>query len=161
MSIKKGVFKKTSTTKFNHSWSDNLLPYCQQPESHPDSIISFDTQTVIIKDQYPKAKYHYLVMPRISIQLTHLTKSHLDLLQHMYTVAMTFISQDTFKAINFQIGFHAVPSMKQLHMHVISTDFISPSLKNKKHYLSFTTTFFQPYQNVIDMIEKSNGVYVS
>jgi hypothetical protein len=29
----------------------------------------------------------------------------------------------------FRIGYHAVPSLKLLHLHVISTDFDSPCLK--------------------------------
>jgi len=40
------------------------------------------------------------------------------------------------------IGFHARPSMQRLHLHVISTDFISPHLKTKDHWNSFTTPFF-------------------
>lgn len=31
-----------------------------------------------------------------------------------------------------QVGFHASESMRHVHLHVISTDFISPKLKNKK-----------------------------
>ncbi|SPO36464.1 uncharacterized protein PSFLO_01935 [Pseudozyma flocculosa] len=34
-------------------------------------------------------------------------------------------------------GFHAVPSMDTVHLHVISSDLVSDRLKNKKHYLSF------------------------
>lgn len=34
-------------------------------------------------------------------------------------------------------GFHAVPSMEHVHLHVISSDLYSPNLKNKKHYNSF------------------------
>ncbi|WOO77380.1 Aprataxin [Vanrija pseudolonga] len=34
-------------------------------------------------------------------------------------------------------GFHAVPSMRHLHLHVMSNDLASPSLKTKKHYNSF------------------------
>lgn len=29
------------------------------------------------------------------------------------------------------VGFHSVPSMARLHLHVISTDMDSPALKNK------------------------------
>lgn len=42
------------------------------------------------------------------------------------------------------IGYHAVPSMQRLHLHVLSTDFNSPCLKNKYHWNSFTTPFFLP-----------------
>ncbi|CAO1627376.1 unnamed protein product [Parajaminaea phylloscopi] len=39
-----------------------------------------------------------------------------------------------------QMGFHAVPSMDTVHLHVISTDLVSPRLKHKKHYQSFHPT---------------------
>lgn len=59
--------------------------------------------------------------------------------------------------LRFRIGFHAIPSMSLLHLHLIrfsphscvrnkliiaSDDFISDSLKNKKHWNSFNTDFF-------------------
>lgn len=31
----------------------------------------------------------------------------------------------------WRVGFHSVPSMRRLHLHVISTDMDSPALKNK------------------------------
>jgi len=48
------------------------------------------------------------------------------------------------------IGFHAIPSMKHLHLHVISDDMISTSLKTKKHYNSFRPDlgFFIPLAEV-------------
>jgi aprataxin len=39
-------------------------------------------------------------------------------------------------------GFHAIQSMNPLHMHIISNDFQSDCLKNKKHWNSFTTPYF-------------------
>lgn len=39
------------------------------------------------------------------------------------------------------VGIHAVPSMSHLHVHVLSRDMHSPSLKHRKHYNSFTTPF--------------------
>lgn len=38
-------------------------------------------------------------------------------------------------------GIHAHPSMNHLHIHVISRDMHSPSLKHRKHYNSFNTPF--------------------
>jgi len=42
----------------------------------------------------------------------------------------------------WRVGYHTIPSLKLLHLHVISTDFHSPCLKNRKHWQSFTTPFF-------------------
>ncbi|KAK8101747.1 HIT-like protein [Apiospora kogelbergensis] len=41
-----------------------------------------------------------------------------------------------------KIGLHSNPSMNHLHIHVLSRDMSSESLKHKKHYNSFTTNFF-------------------
>ena len=57
----------------------------------------------------------------------------------------------------FKIGFHALPSMHQLHLHVISTDLVSPHMKKKKHYLSFATDFFIPFEKVLDTLMDASG----
>lgn len=44
--------------------------------------------------------------------------------------------------LKFMSGFHALPSLCPLHMHITSLDLVSDCLKNKKHYNSFTTAFF-------------------
>ena len=41
-------------------------------------------------------------------------------------------------------GFHAVPSMRPLHLHLLSLDHDSEALKHKKHWNSFATPFFVP-----------------
>lgn len=55
------------------------------------------------------------------------------------------------------VSFHTqVPSMRQLHLHVISQDFESDHLKNKKHWNSFTTSFFRDSLDVLEEV-KSQG----
>ena len=48
--------------------------------------------------------------------------------------------------------------MRQLHMHVISQDFDSPNLKNKKHWNSFTTGFFRDSQDILSEVEEKGQV---
>jgi aprataxin len=45
-------------------------------------------------------------------------------------------------------GIHANPSMNHLHIHVLSTDRHSSSLKHRKHYNSFNTRFFVPLEDL-------------
>lgn len=52
------------------------------------------------------------------------------------------------------MGFHAIPSMLQLHLHVISQDFDSPALKQPKHWRSFATEFFRPVDTVLTELEE-------
>lgn len=41
---------------------------------------------------------------------------------------------------------HAVPSLYNLHIHVLTNDFVSPCVKNKKHFLSFQEPFGIPIE---------------
>jgi len=44
-------------------------------------------------------------------------------------------------------GIHAHPSMNHLHIHVLSLDRYSECLRHKKHYNSFATSFFIPFED--------------
>jgi hypothetical protein len=57
----------------------------------------------------------------------------------------------------FRLGFHAIPSLRPLHLHVISRDLVSARLKNKSHYHSFASPFFVPVDDVIADIEARNA----
>jgi len=88
--------------------------------------------------------------------------SHLTVLRNMRKGAITLIEQiskeDMDSGISFRMGFHAVPSLKQLHMHVISEDFNSPCLNSKKHWNSFTTEFFISTDNFIKILDQKGKI---
>lgn len=75
-----------------------------------------------------------------------MTREHLTLLNEMYLMAQNVIEVKRQKLDDFIIGYHAEPSMQQVHLHVVSTDFNSPCLTNKKHWNSFHTDFLIPHQ---------------
>ncbi|KAJ3168560.1 hypothetical protein HDU88_001450 [Geranomyces variabilis] len=138
------------------SWADALKPYCLHPEKHPDVVVAFNDDLVAMKDKFP-ARKHYLVMPRADIEsLSALDRSHVRLLDAMKAQADELIAQAP--GCRFRTGFHAVPSMRHLHMHVISEDFDSPALKNKKHWNSFTSPFFKNFQEVRALLETTGAV---
>ncbi|XP_014208258.1 aprataxin [Copidosoma floridanum] len=118
-------------------WSLGLLTDMNNPEAK----LKEDDQIVVIKDKYPKARHHILILPKKNIaDLTAVTRDDSKILYHMDAVAREFVSRHN--EYEFKVGYHAVPSMKQLHLHVISTDFDSPCLKTKIHWNSFNTAFF-------------------
>ena len=145
-----------------------------------------DELTVTIKDAYPKARHHYLVLPREDIpHLRALRPSHVPLLEKMLENGRKLAKEVKGrgsvgserstdegsandrkltasvceeKGLMFQFGYHASPSMSRLHMHVISQDFDSPCLKNKKHWNSFTSPFFLDAEKVIDILRKEGKV---
>ncbi|KFP73576.1 hypothetical protein N310_02396, partial [Acanthisitta chloris] len=153
MSPLEGTSSKKASEHLGH-WSQGLKSSMQDPEMQ----VYKDEKTVVIKDKYPKARYHWLVLPWDPISsLKSLTRNHLELLEHMHAVGQKMIEQCPDKeSLEFRLGYHAVPSMSQLHLHVISQDFDSPALKTKKHWNSFTTDYFLNSQDAIEMV-KSNG----
>nr|KAF6432883.1 aprataxin [Molossus molossus] len=128
----------------------------------PKMQVYKDEQVVVIKDKYPKARHHWLVLPWTSISsLKAVTKEHLELLKHMHAVGEKVIADVAGSSkLRFRLGYHAIPSMSLLHLHVISQDFDSPCLKNKKHWNSFNTEYFLESQAVIEMVQEAGRVTV-
>ncbi|XP_074877949.1 aprataxin isoform X2 [Buteo buteo] len=139
-------------------WSQGLKSSMRDPKMQ----VYKDEKTVVIKDKYPKARYHWLVLPWDPISsLKSVTKDHLELLEHMHAVGQKMIQQcPARESLEFRLGYHAIPSMSQLHLHVISQDFDSPALKTKKHWNSFTTDYFLNSQDVIEMVRSKGKVMV-
>ncbi|EFA77384.1 histidine triad family protein [Heterostelium album PN500] len=154
--------KPKPITSIGNRWSDALLPYCKSPEDHKDSVVYYDDQIVIIRDYYPKAKHHYLVMPRRIIpSINDLKITDIELLEYMNEKSISYIHQTLKCDLSmFMLGFHAIPSMKQLHMHIISKDFDSPSLKKKEHWVSFTTDFFIPYPSLYNNLKFNQKIII-
>ncbi|XP_026722463.1 aprataxin isoform X1 [Athene cunicularia] len=139
-------------------WSQGLKSSMQDPKMQ----VYKDEKTVVIKDKYPKARYHWLILPWDPISsLKSVTRDHLELLEHMHAVGQKMIEQcPARESLEFRLGYHAIPSMSQLHLHVISQDFDSPALKTKKHWNSFTTDYFLNSEDVIEMVRSKGKVMV-
>jgi aprataxin len=125
------------------SWSEALWKYCSRPQDFPQVVIKWNDSFVAIYDCYPKSQTHYLVMPRTKIDgIQSLVPDHVPMLNSMKSFASQVIHSMNVTDQTLKMGFHAIPSMKQLHMHVISTDYMGRGLKKKHHYNSFVTDFF-------------------
>ena len=154
-SNKRKVSSSTNTVdakrgKYTDHWSSGLLSAMADPEY----VVASESRTVVIKDRYPKAEFHYLVLPRENINsLKSVKPEHLELLKHMHDVGDKLIKNDIHEGKTFRMGYHAEASMDRLHLHVISDDMNSPSLKTKKHWNSFTTDFFLRSESMLDFIE--------
>ncbi|XP_012667138.1 aprataxin isoform X1 [Otolemur garnettii] len=155
--LKKGKDAPMKKESLGH-WSQGLKISMQDPKMQ----VYKDEQVVVIKDKYPKARYHWLVLPWASISsLKTITREHLELLRHMHSVGEKVIADFAGSSkLRFRLGYHAIPSMSHVHLHVISQDFDSPCLKNKKHWNSFNTEYFLESQAVIEMVQKAGRVTV-
>ncbi|XP_042077409.1 aprataxin isoform X3 [Haplochromis burtoni] len=149
---------KTNLQENAGHWSQGLKTSMQDPKMQ----VYKDDKVVVIKDKYPKARHHWLVLPWQSIpSLKALRTEHCDLVKHMQKVADQMIQQrPDCSSVQFRTGYHAIPSMSHVHLHVISQDFDSPCLKNKKHWNSFTTDYFIESKDVIQMLETDGKVTV-
>lgn len=73
--------KKSNSNALSHM----LGPYVLHPEKHPEQVLEFNEKLVCIYDKYPKAKFHFLVMPRESLNFfSQLNENHLPLLETIY-----------------------------------------------------------------------------
>jgi aprataxin len=133
-----------------------LSKYITHPERHSDLVLFYDENVVILKDAFPKSKVHLLVMPR-DLQLTK--KKPQDAFNDLKNIEAIkpYIEQATelalkmfkkrWKSVNTEdeirilVCCHSVPSMDNLHIHVMSDDLCGDRIKNKKHYNSFNTSF--------------------
>lgn len=141
-------------------------------------LIYYNDKVSIINDGFPKSICHLLVMPRDSnltkkhptVSLTEDIKAELwpyvemaqnhifetftneyelvEPIPNCFETIEDFRDKETFINNFIQVGVHSVPSMGNLHIHVITKDFHSDNLKRKNHYISFTTTFFKKWEEL-------------
>lgn len=148
-------------------------------------VLHLDRECVVIQDKYPKAAVHFLVLPRESStqegtssvlrQPGDLRPEHHPLLVHMASVATKLAKAQGCNTLlhgaptlpllpavsprqAFRVGFHSKPSLFPLHMHCISMDMSSGSLKNKTHFLSFTSTFMVDTSAIIEVLAAGSSV---
>ncbi|KAJ3052343.1 hypothetical protein HK097_006495 [Rhizophlyctis rosea] len=163
-------FKGGTNKGFSGGWSDALRPYCENPEKFSGKeVVDFDAEVVVVRDKFGKSKHHYLILPRRPIDsLASLKPSDIPILEKLKQRADRLVS-DVLTSIggkadvvrgeqDFRAGFHAVPSMKQVHLHVISQDFSTDAFKNKKHWNSFTTEFFKPWEDMVGRLKREGKV---
>ena len=151
--------KKANLNSNSNHWSQGL----KQALKDPDSIIFDSKNCSVINDMYPKAKTHFLVVAKNDVSsMAALNQNHVSLLEEMIDIGQNLKTREQKKnpKIEFRMGFHAVPSMTRLHMHVISTDFDSPCLKNKRHWNSFTSSFFRPANDILNELKRKNCISI-
>lgn len=150
-----------------------LGAYARDPAAYPGAVLAWCDAWVVVRDRYPKALVHVLVVPRAAntalcgvAGAAALRPGHVPALRDMHSVALAVwaeVSQwwgaahPTFPMARFpapRVGFHAVPSLTPLHCHVMSADLHSDCMKTKRHFLSFTApAFFLPLAAVIATLE--------
>lgn len=90
------------------SWSLKLL----ETMNDPQSIVYKTERVVVIRDKFPKAKQHFLVLPYEKIDtIFDLKKNHIELVNEIEACGLKAIKLTGKKREIFKLGFHADPSM--------------------------------------------------
>lgn len=154
------------------SFRKALNTYIVSPEKHGPSIKYFDDKFVILYDAYSKAQVHYLVMPRdretsklhpfeafSGSESYGLAKHYVDMAigfaeKELRELTGSHYDNDEYYGEFIQSGVHSIPSMDNAHIHVISKDMCSDRLKKPAHYISFTSQFFVPFEEIPNLPEQ-------
>ncbi|KAF8610152.1 hypothetical protein BDV93DRAFT_601209 [Ceratobasidium sp. AG-I] len=139
-----------------------------------DVLLSESEKCITIFDKFPKAMFHFLVLPKLDSTITSSVSTNLSTLlqwdkagalqclQHMHHDAestKSMIEDEMVKKYGFKwdvhVGFHALPSMEHVHLHILSSDLCAPPLKKKHHYNSFRPDlgFFLHLADVLSWFE--------
>ena len=158
-----------------------LFDYVDHLERHQSELFMDVDNFVVIYDAYPKAKIHLLIIPKrhylLCNGIEYLMKKDLPKVEEMHRLARRIVDSNAMvialqqhgsssttssssgrvrTGTSLLLGFHSVPSLHPLHLHLISDDFNSEALKNKKHWNSFTTEFFVSPAKVEEMLQSRN-----
>ncbi|KAI0807548.1 hypothetical protein C8Q74DRAFT_1228002 [Fomes fomentarius] len=127
------------------------------PNTLPPTVKLCHTDfSLVVFDKYPKAHFHFLLLPFIRPPLRaadlrdlaallrlprEQAKAVLQNIRHDALAAKKLVEDEMVRSYGFkwgiQMGFHAVPSLEHLHLHIISDEFRGQYMKNKKHLNSF------------------------
>lgn len=77
----------------------------------PSVILMKTDKFAVIKDKYPKSKFHFLVLPYDPVDTVFdLSSSGVGLIQEMELMGKRIIEAYGLRPEIFRMGFHAVPS---------------------------------------------------
>jgi aprataxin len=68
---------------------------------------------------------------------------------------------DDAERFRFRCGFHASPSMRTAHMHVVSGDLRGVGMKTRRHWNSFATSFFKEAEETARDLERAEAESIS
>ncbi|XP_050079247.1 aprataxin-like [Anopheles maculipalpis] len=137
------------------TWTDGLI----HAINNKGKQLFVSDWAVVIKDKYPKAMHHFLVLPWRDIDSVYdLSSGDTALLQDMYDLGLKAIDTTGLTGDRFDYGYHMKPSMRRLHLHVISKDYHSHCLSHRYHWNAFNTEFLIKHEDVVEKLREQGCV---
>jgi diadenosine tetraphosphate (Ap4A) HIT family hydrolase len=121
-------------------------------------VVHRTEEFVCLHDGYPKAKMHMLALPRHPRLdgITDLRHEHIPMLRRLAEYVAWLIKglEETWPELGrgWSHGVHAVPSLRQLHVHILSPDLDSTRL-NAKHWNAFQPPFLVTLDDIVETLE--------
>ena len=161
--------KPSNSNATGAPWLRALVDVASDPSGKP-GVLSHDDEIVVLRDAYPKARAHILVLardPALRDGPSSLRAAHVPLVEKMLAAARSAMGRAMAetpasarsapsRAVRF--GFHAKPSMPQLHMHAVSQDLRGSSMKTRRHWNTFATDFFRDANEVLDELRAQGAL---
>jgi aprataxin len=165
-------------------WRDALSAMAADPAAFQKrgAVLFFDDELVVARDAYPKSRTHLLVLAR-DTRLTEgpkaMRSTDAALVRRMARVgeahartlaassppresaAAAAADDDDAERFRFRCGFHASPSMRTAHMHVVSGDLRGVGMKTRRHWNSFATSFFKEAEETARDLERAEAESIS
>ena len=154
----------------NEDWTRGLRKY-KTSNHNPEWVYSYVVDennrpfATVVYDRFPKGFVHLLVLPMTirAEKPSHFSKYDLQDLKKIHKLAYDIADdlQARYDLPPFYVGYHALPSMADLHIHIVSGDLASQYMKRREHYTSFTNdAYFLTPEKVEFDIQKYGKVMI-
>jgi len=121
-------------------------------------VLHSTEEFVTIYDGYPKAAVHLLVLPRLRVAgLAQVKEVHLPMIRRLAAYVAWIMEILDKSGAGWMHGIHAVPSLRQLHVHLLTLDMNTPAMKNAKHFNSFRPPFLVSLDEVLSTLQERGG----
>lgn len=159
----------------NGGWRLALTAMATDPAAFRKNgaVLFFDDELVVARDAYPKSRTHLLVLARdtrlaegpkamrstdaaLVRRMARVGEAHARRLAAEAASAADSRNDDA-ERFRFRCGFHASPSMRTAHMHVVSGDLRGVGMKTRRHWNSFATSFFKEAEETARDLERAEA----
>lgn len=129
---------------------ENMLSKYKNKDYEDDYIFLKTDDYVVIYDKYPKSFIHLLVLPYefyyvskdgkkvCADNVSEFRSRHAESIRklHNFCKLLEIMIQQKYKDFKFELimGYHTNPSMKDLHVHIMSNDFMYVVKEYRKKY---------------------------